>query len=193
MNRYKETLIAIAAMAAGALLSFCLPALDRGIFRAVNGFHYQWLDMIMLPITYCGNAVVLLIAVFGVWRMRGRRRFFQALAALLLAGVLVQVLKRVFLVPRPAAIFSDINILGPFLKLYSFPSGHTAAIFSLAVLVRKEFGKIMPLFWVIALMVAVSRVYVGVHFPSDVLFGAGMGYIAGKLVSLIFEKRKGEV
>ena len=52
--------------------------------------------------------------------------------------------------------------------------------------------KLAPLFWVVVIMVAVSRVYIGAHFPSDVISGAGIGYLAGVLVSMVNNKETGD-
>lgn len=189
---YKEIVIIIAVIAAGIILRWRLPSVDEGIFRIFNNYHFPWLDTIMLPVTYCGNAVILLIAVAGIWLMKGKRLAFRALLAIIAAGILVTIIKRMFPVSRPLAVLPAVNMLGPSLRLYSFPSGHTAAIFSLTVFVRQRFMKLTPLFWVVVIMVAVSRVYVGAHFPSDVISGAGIGYLAGVLVSMVNNKEKGD-
>ncbi len=189
---YKKAVIIFAVISAGIILRWRLPSVDAGIFRIFNNYHFSWLDTIMLPVTYCGNAVILLIAVAGIWLMKGKRLALQALLSIIAAGILVTVIKRMFPASRPLAALPAVNMLGPLLRLYSFPSGHTAAIFSLTVLVRQRFVKLAPLFWVVAIMVAVSRIYVGAHFPSDVISGAGIGYLAGVLMLMVNNKEKGD-
>jgi len=192
LNRYDiySLMIAFILIFSGGMFHFFAPESDKAVFMFINGHHVRWLDELMLPITYCGNTVVLVIVAFGILVFRGGKRFFQALSSLLSAGLLVTILKKYFPTARPASMLTDVNILGPCLQYFSFPSGHTAAVFALACIVRKEFPALVPLFWIMAVLIGISRVYVGAHFLSDVITGAGLGYIAGYTVSLLFKIEK---
>ena len=110
--------------------------------------------------------------------------------SIILAGIAVFFIKRLFPAPRPLGILPDINVLGPYLQMYSFPSGHTASIFSLTSLVRKEYKNLTSIFFTTAVLVGLSRIYVGAHFPSDVIFGAGAGFLSGELLSMAFRQEK---
>jgi membrane-associated phospholipid phosphatase len=82
-------------------------------------------------------------------------------------------------IPRPPAIFdkSTINIIGPVLYKHSFPSGHTVTIFTLTGLLMFYFRSVLVRISLIilALLIGISRIAVGVHWPADVLAGAGLG------------------
>ncbi|MFA7289161.1 MAG: phosphatase PAP2 family protein [Melioribacteraceae bacterium] len=95
-------------------------------------------------------------------------------------------LKNLFERVRPCNVFSDIHVLVNCTGSYSFPSSHAVNNFSAAMFFSKLFPKIkIPLF-VTASIVAFSRPYVGVHYPSDILggmlIGLGVGYIFSLLV-----------
>jgi len=82
---------------------------------------------------------------------------------------------------RPETMLEGINTLlweGDF----SFPSGHTSTAFVGAVIMGHYFPKYKPLFYVLAGLVALSRVYVGVHYPLDVIVGGAIGALVGKAV-----------
>ncbi|MFQ5867925.1 MAG: phosphatase PAP2 family protein [bacterium] len=188
MKREKILLgIGLLALAVGIHV---LPELNNSLFYQINHFHFNWLDTIMLPITYCGDGTVLFIIALGFWRLRGLRKFLQLVLILISAGILVQMIKYFFPSPRPSLVFSDIHILGPVLRARSFPSGHTAATFGLVSFLSGEFPKLQSLLWVVAILVGFSRVYVGAHFPADVLFGAGLGYLLAKIYMVAWEVKR---
>ncbi len=76
---------------------------------------------------------------------------------------------------------------------YSFPSSHAAVMFSTIALMNKEFPKLKWGFLGIALLVTFSRVYLGVHYTSDLIFGALLGYGVSRIFmykNAIFNKIK---
>ena len=90
--------------------------------------------------------------------------------------------------PRPSASALDARLLIPKPSSYAFPSGHAASAFSAAtgvVLAVRRSLKRVPLWgWgllVLSAAISYSRVYVGVHYPTDVLAGAGLGVACGWL------------
>jgi undecaprenyl-diphosphatase len=69
----------------------------------------------------------------------------------------------------------------------SFPSGHAMVIFAIATLVApyfKGWWKILP--WALGAAVCLSRMYLGAHFPLDVIAGAGLGLFIGAVLNLVF-------
>jgi undecaprenyl-diphosphatase len=61
----------------------------------------------------------------------------------------------------------------------SFPSGHAVTGFALAYVLSRAYPKASPLFYLLAIMIALSRVYLATHFLSDVVAGAAVGLLAG--------------
>jgi len=184
----ENILLGIGLLVLGAAIHL-LPELNNFFFYQINHFHFHWLDTVMLPITYCGDGTVLFIVALGVWRLRGLRKFLHLVLILISAGILAEIIKHFFPSPRPSAVFSDIHILGPILKARSFPSGHAASTFGLVSFLSGEFPKLQTLLWVVAVLVGLSRIYVGAHFPADILFGAGLGYMVAKIYVAVGENR----
>lgn len=130
------------------------------------------LDTIMIGVTYLGLA---LLPGWGVVLLLGkdRRTGLTILTSLVIGLALTFVFQYLALRPRP----EQVRLLVPTPNFPSFPSGHATAAFSVAVIValvyRRWYG------WALALggasLIALSRVYLGVHYPSDILGGAILG------------------
>lgn len=121
-------------------------------------------------------AVVLLIALVDL--RRGLSAAVEALPALWATMLTVNiVLKKVFRRRRPFIAFVKARVIGPRPRDFSFPSGHAAAGFAGAVLLSMVLPAWSALFYLFALAVSFSRIYLGVHYPSDVAMGAFAGTV----------------
>ena len=98
--------------------------------------------------------------------------------------VIVELIRFLWERPRPF-IESNINLLLEHPATSSFPSGHAAFYFAFSTLVYFYNKKLGALFLIATLILSVSRVYVGVHWPSDVLAGAVIGIFSAWLVKNI--------
>jgi undecaprenyl-diphosphatase len=78
---------------------------------------------------------------------------------------------------RPTLRYPEPKALVPVPHDHSFPSGHAATSFAAATVLAFAFPRLGPLLFVLAAAVAYSRVYVGVHYPLDVLGGAALGVV----------------
>jgi undecaprenyl-diphosphatase len=166
-------------------------AIDAGLLyiinRTISSYH---LNILMLFISYVGsNELLLLVALI---LLLSAKRETRISGVLLLAGLtvsyhVVSLLKNWIGRPRPFVSVAGINAMER-ADGFSFPSGHAAAAFVAAVILIPAFGRSW-LFLGLAGLVAVSRVYLGVHFPSDVLAGALLGAALGWiLVNRVREK-----
>jgi undecaprenyl-diphosphatase len=93
--------------------------------------------------------------------------------------------------PRPFVRYPEPKLLVPRPHDASFPSGHAATSFAAATILSFAFPKAAPAFLVLAAAVAYSRVYVGVHYPLDVIQGAALGaLVATALLRLVKVRRQ---
>ncbi|MBN2203184.1 MAG: phosphatase PAP2 family protein [Candidatus Aenigmarchaeota archaeon] len=184
--------IVLYAMLCAALILF-LPnviALDKTIFLTLNGINSSFLDSMFFVITYAGSSIFWILSIIILWMEKKRKASAYLMICFVLDTLFLAVLKTFFKRPRPDQMFSDIKMLrfdteiGP-----SFPSGHTQRAFSGATILGALSKKARPFLIVLAILVAISRIYVGVHFPLDVLAGAINGVLLG-MTALTFPYKK---
>lgn len=89
---------------------------------------------------------------------------------------------------RPCWELKDINLLVPCGAGKSFPSNHSANNFGAAIVLTFFFRNKWYYFYACAFLVAISRVYIGVHYPLDILGGVGLGSVIGFGVILVYNK-----
>lgn len=182
--------------------------LDQRGFHAIHGIREPWLDPIMQGITSTGLGWVQLVGIllafallWGQRRNTGRREgwlglnpvAWSALAAGLLSGAIRLPLAAWVARERPSN-FDSAMPMEPVFGHSSFPSGHTTTSFAIATVLllvlwgsRTAWVGWSALLW--ASLVALSRIYVGVHFPSDVVGGAALGAACGAAIYLLLRAR----
>lgn len=167
------------------------------ILDQIAKLHTPILDKIMWFITTTGNAGILWIALglILVAIPKYRRSGLIVLGALLVDVILCNgILKNVVARTRPYDINTAVELLIKKPTDYSFPSGHTAASFAAVTALflagEKRIWKI-SLIW--AVLIAFSRLYMYVHFPTDVLGGMLLGILAGyigyRIVNYLWGKK----
>jgi len=164
-----------------------LDAIDRTILLWMHGKHNSLLDQLMPFITNADNWAIpiFLLIVFLGFKAGKKGKISLAILILALAftdSICAQILKPLFERVRPSHVSMDgLNLLVPKGGKWSMPSNHAANIFALAVVLSYFYDRIkIPLF-ILASLIALSRVYVGVHYPSDVIVGGLLGYAIGWL------------
>lgn len=156
------------------------------------------LNSIMIFITSLGNGGIVWIVATIALLIPKKTRKVGLMSAVALIGSLIinnHIIKNLVQRPRPFVTFTDIRILIPKPSEFSFPSGHTSSSFAAtAVFYRFLPKKVGIPAVVLAGFIGFSRLYVGVHYPTDVLAGAIMGvllsYMAEFLVNFCEKKLK---
>jgi undecaprenyl-diphosphatase len=168
-----------------------LMSLDVGLFHLANAvWTNPLLDTLMPTLSRTGNLgavwLVLLggIATFG--GKTGRRIALAGLVALAIGFVSSTVIKEITMRPRPFAVLPDVRVLVGAPHSYAFPSGHTTSAFGAAsgvlLAAKRLLGRVPVWGWgmlALAAALAYSRLYVGVHWPTDVAAGIVLGLASG--------------
>lgn len=174
--------------------------LDTELFLFLNGLHVDWLDPIMTfisgKITWAPFYLILLFLVIKKYKKQ---------SILILIGVVILIVcsdqissgifKPIFERPRPChnEAIKDLVYLpnGHCGGAYGFISSHACNCFALAVFIthvlKKYYRKIAYIMYIWASLVAYSRIYMGVHYPGDIIVGAVVGIIVGFVISKLYD------
>lgn len=149
---------------------------ERGLFRLLNNkLGNRRLDVAMRFISSLGSAWTSVGLCLLLWSLPGYRGHAVPVSFSVAGShMMVQALKRLIRRGRPYMVSPSIRTVTSRLFDGSFPSGHTTAAFSIAGIFSATTGAALPL-WTLAGLVGVSRVYLGHHYPTDVLGGAAIG------------------
>jgi undecaprenyl-diphosphatase len=123
-------------------------------------------------------------AVYRRWGV-----FVLTLIAIALADWSSMGLKSLIDRPRPPLRYPEPKTLVPLPHDASFPSGHASTSFAAATMLSLSFPRFAPYLYVLAVAIAFSRVYVGVHYPLDVVGGAGLGVLVAVVLRLLVQHR----
>ncbi|HET7197135.1 MAG TPA: phosphatase PAP2 family protein [Burkholderiales bacterium] len=170
----------VPALAALGLAALLASGTDRSLFLSLNGIGPATSDWAWANVTVLGDTLVGFTLCLPLWRRRPDLVWAFALAALL-GTAWARGLKPLVDEARPPAVLDGlVHLIGPARSSEGFPSGHPTTAFAIAGLYalglrsRALAGAALAL----ALLVALSRVVVGVHWPVDVLGGALGGWLA---------------
>ena len=165
--------------------------LEFSILYFLQELHTPFLDRFMTAVTSLGDKgwffIVLGVVLFC---MRKTRKVGLAVLLSLAAGALIGnvFIKNIVMRDRPCWIDESVQLLIHSPKDFSFPSGHTLASFEAAVSVFLYNRKWGIALLILALLIALSRLYLFVHFPTDVLSGMALGIFIGWFIHRTIEK-----
>ncbi len=159
--------------------------LDKTAIKLIQLLHNDFLVYILSIITVLGSslAVVALTTLLFAFNEKNRKNLPVLWITLIIGYLISSLLKILIARERPETLL--IEETG-----FSFPSGHAVAVFAPFVLIKKNFPKLKVYWLVLAFLVLFSRIYLGVHYLSDVVAGAIIGHIIGDLVLLASKKFK---
>jgi undecaprenyl-diphosphatase len=168
--------------------------LNTNLFYFINlGMDNSLLDLIMISITNFGSLIawcIICVLLFVFGGKNGKKVAILGLAALFISNLTVVLLKLMIAEPRPFLTLPNVELLVPENEIYSFPSGHTASSFAAALIIGLKYrlnlkGRTYRLVYPLlafATIIGFSRIYIGVHYPLDVVFGAAVGIISALIV-----------
>ncbi|PKN99534.1 MAG: hypothetical protein CVU42_07415 [Chloroflexi bacterium HGW-Chloroflexi-4] len=190
----KQKILAIMLICFSALsISLIVSAgqrLDSWFFLLLNirGHRPPWLDKLMVGFTNLGHAFATLGFAL-LLLLTGKQIFaYKLILGSLTLWLLVELLKLIVYRSRPFVRLTQTRIVGGKAIGRSFPSGHTSQVFFTAVIFIQGFH--MPLFaalglYAIAFLVGITRIYVGAHYPRDIMAGAILGSAWGIFWGLV--------
>ncbi len=176
---------------------------DHGLFDLINRDGQTDFFDILMPILSNLNYFLVPFGLLLIFLLVKKNVKLRVLAISILLLILVSdnlstlVLKKMFNRPRPYHSVSNVHMYYRFTekwsttpqlkekvygKSHSMPSNHAINMFAIATLLSFYFRRFWPVFYLIALFVGYSRIYLGDHFPLDVFVGA----VAGTLIGLLF-------
>jgi len=155
-------------------------------FLIFNRFHPVWLDIFFKYFTNLGDGLISILAGVILLSLQKKKKALTIILAYIYSGLLIQVAKRIFHMPRPKYFFEQ-NLFHytHFVEgvsthhQHSFPSGHTASAFALATVLVLVFKKKKISYYCLffAFLIGYSRIYLAQHFLIDVIFGAITGIV----------------
>jgi len=162
------------------------PQWDIDLFSALNEKHISWLDPVMVFLSSYWSWLILflIISYFMIRRSRvwGIREIILILCTAAANNVVNSLVKLVVQRPRPCQneiLEPTIRVLEECGSSYSFFSAHSSNAFCLAVCTalffRNRYYSVLMIVW--ATLVAYSRIYVGKHYPLDIIFGISFGIL----------------
>lgn len=165
--------------------------MDLSVLLAIQNLRNPIGDFLFPIITYMGSGGIIwiLLSMYYIFIKKDRKTGVTIIIALILVSIVcLGIIKPIVHRARPFEVYNHISLIIKKPADYSFPSGHTsssiAAVTVLYLLRKKSF---VP-FLVIAVLISFSRMYLFVHYPSDILVGALFGLLFGYLAVTLSNK-----
>jgi membrane-associated phospholipid phosphatase len=189
-NRLLIGLLLLFGLVAMSLLWSRGQIMDVWLFKGLNlrGYRVAWMDRVMWAATQIGNVgfiALVAVASFGLGDHGFAVKFTLGSLTLLL---LVTIIKAATDRARPYKVLLDTRVVGWREIGLSFPSGHTTQAFFMATFAIGHFQlpvAVAAILYGVAAIVGITRVYLGVHYPRDVMAGAILGLIWGTLGGIV--------
>lgn len=159
---------------------------DISILKLISSVKTEFMQKFFLGVDFLGSnvLVILFLTAMFLWKKQKRKKIFALWFAFLLSMLTSFIIKILIRRPRPfqQGLIPLTNILEKSVQSFwdfSLPSFHAMLVFCALPLLSKEFPKLKYLWIGFASLVALSRIYFGFHFLSDVIAGGVIGYLIG--------------
>lgn len=170
-----------------------LAEVEFAILDAIQSIRFEFLDKLMIGITTLGNKgiVWIVIGIVMLFFKKYRRAGVAVLLGLIFGLVTGNwVIKNIVARARPCAVNTAIELIIPYPGEYSFPSGHTLSSFIAATCVFLRNRKFGVWAYLLASLIAFSRLYLYVHFPTDIIGGILLGILLAHAAVWVSKKPK---
>lgn len=177
--------------------------IDQKLFLIINSWHADWLNPIMVLFSGQLIWVPFLILVFAIaFKKLNRKSFFLFMLFLVLALIASDVtssyvLKNIVQRLRPcripelkALIFSFGQKCGGRFGFVSSHAANSVCVLMFSTIALRIKSRAFHCLWLLPLLVSFSRIYLGVHYPGDILGGMFVGLMWGSLMAIIFRNQK---
>lgn len=165
--------------------------MELQLLHMIQGLHNGVLDAVMILLSTLGNAGIIWIAVCLILLIpkRTRKCGLTGLVAMLFSFCLGNlVIKNLVARERPCGVDPSVTLLIPYPSEYSFPSGHTLNGFTAATVFFLYYKKAGIIAYIFAGLIAFSRMYLFVHYPTDILGGIVLGVFDGVFIYALMSK-----
>lgn len=161
---------------------------DDILLSEILKLRMNFLDQLFVFLSLAFKKGIIFLFVF-LLLFKQRKLFWPWIFSAALSQVIVFALKIIIAKPRPNVLFPFIKNLIPAAG-FSFPSGHTALAFAAIPVLVMVYPKHKWLIFILASLFSLSRVYLGIHYVSDILAGMFVGLICSTLILLISHRYK---
>jgi len=156
--------------------------INQTLFSLMNGIsgRYGFLDFIIMLFAVYGIYVVYCMCAY----LHNLKQVFEAGTAALLGFGIKLAINYIYPIARPAG-----TLLIKLPSSPSFPSGHAVVSFAIATAIFRHNKHLGAYAFLLALLISISRIFAGVHYPLDILAGAVIGILCGFSVKYLFKKK----
>jgi undecaprenyl-diphosphatase len=177
--------------------------IDYLIFEKINSLAGKYPVLDSTAIFFAKYFDYFLILLVFLFLIKNFKKYWRPVVKTVSAGVLArlvftEIIRFFYKRPRPF-VENKVNLLLNHSSSSSFPSGHAAFYFAMATVVFLYYKKVYPrpkfwwgaglLFFLASFLISFSRVFVGIHWPSDIMGGVVVGVISGIIILKLFPKK----
>jgi undecaprenyl-diphosphatase len=166
---------------------------DYLVFEKINSLAGKYPVLDAMAIFFAKYFDYFLIFIVFLFLLKNFKKYWRPVVKTVSAGVLArlgftEIIRFFYKRPRPF-VENKVNLLFNYSSSSSFPSGHAAFYFAVSIIIYSYNKKAGYLFFIASFLISLSRVFVGIHWPSDILGGAIVGIISGIIILKLFSKK----